>query len=126
MPYPTLGDDYVFSINPINKPELLEGAKAVYTLLVRLFLLNPGTYQSNPDMGIGLIKNYRYGTDEDIEDLKSNAQEQISTYLPGFETVSVDIDRDETQKILNINITLDGTPYQLNYNTELQSISSLY
>lgn len=126
MPYPTLGDDYVFSINPINKPELLEGAKAVYTLLVRLFLLNPGTYQSNPDMGIGLVKNYRYGTDEDIEDLKSNAQEQISTYLPGFETVSVDIDRDETQKILNINITLDGTPYQLNYNTELQSISSLY
>jgi len=126
MPYPALGDDYVFSINPINKPELLEGAKAVYTLLVRLFLLNPGTYQSNPDMGIGLVKNYRYGTDEDIEDLKSNAQEQISTYLPGFETVSVDIDRDETQKILNINITLDGTPYQLNYNTELQSISSLY
>jgi hypothetical protein len=71
MPYPALGDDYVFSINPINKPELLEGAKAVYTLLVRLFLLNPGTYQSNPDMGIGLVKNYRYGTDEDMLKNKS-------------------------------------------------------
>lgn len=118
-----LTDEYVFSIDKINKPKKLESYDAIYSYLVRLFLLNPGTYQSNPDMGIGLVKNYRYGDEFSLEDLKYQAAEQIRTYLPGFETINVDVSMEN--KTLHIQILLDGVAYEINFDTELGSLLSL-
>ena len=109
-----------------NKSVSIEAIEKVnekmYTFLVRLFLLEPGTFQSNPTMGIGLISRYRYGDETDIEQLKQDAKEQISTFLPGLESVDVNIEiKDERN--LYINITINGIVYRFNYDSALQSIT---
>ena len=115
-------DEYVFSVDQFNKPRQLNTYEKMYTFLVRLFLLEPGTFQSNPTMGIGLISRYRYGDETDIEQLKQDAKEQISTFLPGLESVDVNVEiKDERN--LYINITINGIVYRFNYDSALQSIT---
>lgn len=115
-----LNDEYVFSVDQFNKPTKLDTYQKMYTFLVRLFLLEPGTFQSNPTMGIGLVSRYRYGDELDIENLKSEAKEQIYTFLPGLQSVDVNIELKD--RSLYINITIDGMIYSINFDTELGSL----
>lgn len=73
-------------------------------------------------MGIGLISRYRYGDETDIEQLKQDAKEQISTFLPGLESVDVNIEI-QNERNLYINITINGIVYRFNYDSALQSIT---
>lgn len=121
-----LCDEYLLSVDKVNKPTKLDDEARIYTLLYRLILLEPGTYQSNPDMGVGIVSKYRYGNETDIEDLKADITEQIQTYLPGFELAGVEVDSsDLAKKILNIKITLNDIVYSLDVSTELESMTSL-
>ena len=44
--------EFVISTNAFELPKILEGNEAEYTLIIRLLLLEPGTNQNHPDMGI--------------------------------------------------------------------------
>jgi hypothetical protein len=52
--------EFGFSVDEFNNPKVYKNAEAVSTLLVRLLLLEPGTIQSHPNAGVGLISRYRY------------------------------------------------------------------
>ena len=54
--------EYSISINEFNKPKEYDGINSLYITLIRLILLEPGTYQTNPNMGVGIVSRFRYST----------------------------------------------------------------
>ena len=58
-------DEASMSVNDFNEPRMYSNAEGLMLLLSRLVLLEPGTFQSHPDMGVGLLTNFRYRLDTD-------------------------------------------------------------
>lgn len=109
--------EYVLSVDDFKQPKVLKGKEAIATLLVRLLLLQPGTIPDKPEMGVGLVENYRYSMRDKIDDLKLEIQNQISTYLPRYQGVDVAVKLNENNT-LSIGIAIDGVLYK--YETKEQ------
>ena len=74
--------EYLLQTDSFKKPKVVKDKDAIYVLLVRLALLEKGTYQTKPDMGLGLRSRYRYSFAEDVNKLITDYEDQIKTYLP--------------------------------------------
>ena len=72
----------LLTTDDFSQPMVLEDQNAIGTLLLRLFLLQPGTNPLHPAMGIGLVPKYRFITNADLNDLTTLIKDQIQTYLP--------------------------------------------
>lgn len=93
--------------------------------LVRLILLEPGTIQSHPNMGVGLTSKYRYmDVDDACRDLKTEIQQQIVTYMPELSGVEIDIKPQGTSGI-SLNFSVNGVLYDFSYNTQNGKLESL-
>ncbi|MDD3121997.1 MAG: GPW/gp25 family protein [Candidatus Izemoplasmatales bacterium] len=103
--------EHVFSLNEFRESKVLEGKEAIATLLVRIILLQPGTNPDHPEMGVGLVENYRYSQKDNIDNLKREIQSQIQTYLPRLQATNVNVllNPDNT---LTIGIQIDDVIYQ--------------
>ena len=101
--------EYLFAVDKLSHPLVVEQKEAIGTLLVRLILLNPGSDPLKPEMGIG-IENYRFALNR-LDELRERIQNQIKTYLPDFANASVDIVEITSKKVCNIEITVDDVTY---------------
>ena len=101
----------ILRTNEFNKPEILTGRDAISQLFVHLIKLEPGTYSSRPAMGVGIVSRYRNIDAEKIEQLQVDIQNQISTYLPEFEGVDVNITVLKSGE-LEIDIEYDNVLYK--------------
>lgn len=110
--------DYVYDIDKYGNPKVYKNHQAVSILLAKLFMMNPGDDELHPDMGIGLVKNYRYAYMEDFAELQLNAQKQIETYLPLLQNVSVDVLKNPEQHEIKIVIKTSDTVYALMTDNE--------
>ena len=111
------------SINEFNRPTILEGKEAISTLLIHLILLEPGTYSNRPGMGVGLVSRYRYNEEISLEQLSKDIQDQVTSYLPEFEAVNVNVHMDDTvpdgiNNEIVIEIEIDDVLYK--YETSKQ------
>ena len=69
------------SINSFDNPTELSEIKAWSQLMLQLIFLEPGTYPSLPEMGVG-IEHYQFDfMDEAINDLNTRIIQQQQTYL---------------------------------------------
>ena len=102
--------EYTLSTNSFKKPRVLTGKPAVATLLVRLILLEPGTDNNYPEMGIGLVSKYRFLTEELATDLIENIKSQVATYLPELQCTNVEISY-SPEKAVILKITIDDVIY---------------
>ena len=116
--------EYTLSVNEFMQPKVLKGDQAAYTDIIRLFLLDPGTNQTHPEMGIGIRSRYRFSDTSQISALREEAKLQMQTYLPNLLTMDVQI---ETYgSTLAIFITSENeTIYGIGYNTENGTIGGL-
>lgn len=103
--------EYTLSTDEFRKPRVLKGKDAVSQLLVHLILLEPGTFSNRPDMGVGLVSRYRYTEKKNLDKLKNDIYDQITTYMPDFQGVDVNLDMDEENNLI-IDIYVDGTLYK--------------
>lgn len=116
--------EHLLSINEFVQPKVLKGESAAFTDILRLFLLEPGTNQTHPDMGIGIRSRYRFSDASEIGTLRQEVQKQIQTYLP--ELLIMDIEIETFGDTLAIFITSkDDSVYAVSYNTESGKIGSL-
>ena len=116
--------EYFLGINEFNRPTVYTDIDATYTLLIRLILLNPGTYPNHPRMGVGLVRRYRYANASELSKLSNDIEDQIATYLPQFSSVSVDLTVTSTKDLL-IQIIIDGVAYELIYKTEYETLDAV-
>lgn len=108
--------EYVMSINEFVQPKVLKGESAAYIDIIRLFLLEPGTNQTHPEMGIGIRSRYRFSDTSEISTLREEVKEQIETFLPHLVTMDIQIETFGTT--LAIFITADDESiYGIKYDT---------
>ena len=117
--------EFSFSVDDFKSPKVYKNPKAVAVLLTRLLLLEPGTIQSHPEMGVGLYSNFMYGMEgTTASNLKSSIQKQITTYLPDFQSLNVSVVQKENT--LYITIAIDGYVYGFVYNADKQTLINDY
>ncbi len=112
------------SVDEYLQPKTYKNSEAIAVFLARLLLLEPGTFQSHPECGIGLISQYRYGIEGNSIRLQSEFQRQIEKYLPDVQGVNVSVK--EKDGYYNISAEIDGILYGIQYNTANSKISSKY
>lgn len=112
----------LLSVDKYYKPLVATGEDYATLLLVRLILLEPGTIQTHPDLGVGLVSKFRYSTEVDMTKLSNSIKDQINKYLPQFTLVKVKciLGDDETgdNKVIKIYITSNEINAYLPINTE--------
>ena len=116
--------EYLLSINEFMQPKVLKGEQAAYTDIIRLFLLDPGTNQTHPEMGIGIRSRYRWSDTSEISNLEYEAKNQMKTYLPHLLTMDIQIETYGTTLAIFITSESD-TVYALGYNTETGTLGGL-
>jgi len=118
-------DDYfvddtepLLSVDKYYRPLVVKNINYATLLLVRLILLEPGTIQTHPDCGVGLVSKFRYSTGVDIQKLETRIAEQISRYLPQFTLAKIKCELDTDEKIIKIYITTNELNVFIPINTQ--------
>lgn len=112
--------EYEFEINDFNEPKVLKDKEAIAQLLVRLLLLEPGTIQSHPKMGVGLVSKYRYMMENDLQSLLRDFREQAQTYIR--EPAGIEINGLIKNKICYLSATIDDTIYAFSYDSDTNNL----
>lgn len=108
--------EHVLSLNDFNMPKVFNENDSNYVLIIRLFLLEPGKFQSHPEMGIGIRSRYRYNNDESfLVSLQNDINNQINKYLP--ELTATDITVNVRNQVLGIIINTADGAYVLAYDS---------
>lgn len=116
--------EYLLKTNKYNRPLELKDQDAIYTLIIRLLLLEPGTIPTHPKMGIGLRSRYRYNDVSSVTTLRVEIKEQMKTYLPDL--LCIDVATEIAGDILIIYINTESATYGLSFsqsNGELKQIT---
>ena len=116
--------EYLLSINEFIQPKVLSGDQAAYTDIIRLFLLNPGTNQTHPEMGIGIRSRYRFSDASEISTLREEVKVQMQTYLPNLLTMDIQIETYGTTLAIFIT-SQNNDVYAIGYNTDTGAIGGL-
>lgn len=111
----------VLSIDKFNNPTLLNDNQTISTMIIRLFLLEPGTIQSHPNMGIGLVSKWRFCDEDQLPDLETEIYNQISIYLPSFLLNEVHVMYQKN--VLIIEIYIGSSIYVFGTVEEFNSVS---
>ena len=96
-------------INSFDKPRERKDVSAWSQLMLNLIFLQPGTYPSMPEMGVG-IENFQYEfLDEALAELSAKITQQHQTYLPDVPLAGLEITSVEHngQPILIIHMTFE-------------------
>lgn len=94
--------EQLLAIDDFDMPKNIEGIETDIVLLIRLIMLEPGTFQSHPSMGVGLVNKWRYSDSNDLSDLEDEIYRQISKYLPHLMATSVSVKYQSRYIIINI------------------------
>ena len=122
-----MGVEYTLSVNKFNRPKKfidVEGnPSAAQILAVRLILLEPGTIQSHPSMGVGIISRYRYSNVEELDTLRYDIQEQIRKWIPDMYDCQVSVTEDN--RIVYITMVSNGYPYTIGFDKTTLQLADL-
>jgi hypothetical protein len=112
----------LLSVDKYYKPLVAKDENYATLLLVRLILLEPGTFQTHPDCGVGLVSKFRYATDVDMIELQKRIKDQIMLYLPQYSLVNVKCElgdnKTSDEKVIKIYITSEQLNVFLPINVE--------
>ena len=106
----------VLSLNNFGMPKVFNESDSAYVLIIRLLLLEPGKFQSHPEMGVGIRSRYRFNNDENfLMNLQNDIKKQIDKYLP--ELSATDVTITSNNKVLGIIINTADGAYVVSYDT---------
>lgn len=113
------------SVNEFNEPLVLTGRDSTATKILRLLLLEPGTSNSRPKMGVGIVSKYRFSLEDNLDELTDTIKDQIKTYLT--EATMHNVQLELRDKILYITISIDDDfyVYELDEQNKILSLSDL-
>lgn len=101
-----------FDLNNFKMPQEYSGAGAWAKQIIQLCMYEPGTFPSNPTIGIGM-KNYDFGLETDKHKLQNEINKQVPIFFPDmpFRSCTVDsvVDVGTNSVILYLYISFNGT-----------------
>lgn len=114
--------EHAFSIDDFQNPKVFSNGEAVCTLLVRLVMLEPGTIQSHPEMGVGIVSRYRYSVEGAESELQADIQRQINKYVPGLQGIKITVKQHD--HAFYIAAEYEGVLYGVSIDTETSEIKT--
>lgn len=106
---------HLLATNDFGMPSVYSGTDAAYVKLVYLIMLEPGKFQSHPNMGVGIRSRYRHNNEDNfLQNLQSDITNQINAYLPELSMIDVSVNHKD--EILGIIINTEQGAYALAYN----------
>lgn len=99
--------EFLLEIGDFDVPKELKGIYADAQQIINLLFLNPGTYQTFPEMGVGL-DTYRYDIWDSVFSTKINQKirSQIMRFLPHLASAEVEVT--QNNGILGIGIQINN------------------
>ena len=113
------------SVNNFNEPLVYSGKNATALKILRLLMLEPGTNNSRPRMGVGIVSKYRFSIEDDLNELSDNIKEQIKTYLPDSTLHDVILELKDKKLYITIRIDEDLYIYNLDEENRILSLADL-
>ena len=95
----------LLSVNRFSKPIELSGSDAKIIRILRLIMMEPGTIQTHPEMGVGIVSRFRYSTALDQSELENTIMSQVTTYLPMYSFTKIAVEIDNKSKSIRIYLT---------------------
>jgi len=123
-----MATEYLMSIDKKKTPKRVTGEDADKLMIVRLILMEPGLYETHPEMGVGLVSKYRY---KDLDSIKANLpnaiKEQMRDYLPHIIDPQINIDYafKGNMNCILISILSEQVQTVITVNEETRSLVSL-
>lgn len=129
--------DYPLGIDDLGLPKIRDMSKietgvmnSAILCIIRLILIEKGTYPDHPDMGVGIRSRYRFAFESELTSLQEDIETQISTYLPEVSPVTVKValenDRNDILKNkIKISIIIDETEYLLSYDVTSNTLEGI-
>lgn len=113
---------HLLALNEFNKPRVIQAADAGYMHIIYIMLLNPGTFQSHPEMGVGIRERYRDNNDIDmLTKLRQDLKRNVERYLP--ELTLLEVSLSVRNEVLGIVINTTEGAYVLAYNSTTEQIT---
>ena len=117
--------EHSFSVDDFENPKVYKDSEAMAILLTRLLLLEPGTIQSHPEMGVGLMSRYRYSVEGAAPKLKADFEAQIEAYLPDyFQGTTINVNQKDGKFLITAEI--DGSIYGISYDSKTNEVESKF
>jgi hypothetical protein len=119
--------DYLLGLDDLQQPRVIDMSiikpnewNSAILMIARLILIIPGTYADHPEMGIDIKGRYRFAFEDELHQLSTELDEQIHTYLPDFNLVSVYAYHKEKNLVnyIVIDIQIDQVTYRILYNVD--------
>lgn len=129
--------DYPLGTDDLGLPKVRDMSKietgvmnSAILCIIRLILIEKGTYPDHPDMGVGIRSRYRFAFESELTSLQEDIETQISTYLPEVSPVTVKValenDRNDILKNkIKISIIIDETEYLLSYDVTSNTLEGV-
>ena len=117
--------DCVFALDEFGATKKYTGGQEKAMQIVMLISIYKGTNSYHPDQGVGLYSRYLPITEDNIDDLQADIDEQMETYLPEYVGIDVTafIDDDMDKLVINIDIEDDDI---YSFDTESKKLFSGY
>ena len=103
------------SVDNFNQPKVLINEKATGTHIMRLILMEKGTIQTHPDMGVGIRSRYRHAEATKLSSLRQDIQNQIESYLP-ISYESIEVNCRIVSGIIVIDVIADDVLFRFTYD----------
>ena len=113
--------DYALDIDSFLNPVKYTGRSAIEMLICRLILLEPGTIETHPEMGVGLVSRFRNAPKSELTNLDRLITEQMTTYLPNVYGVEVKTSLVSKTGELRIAIKANDQLFALSYDSNATS-----
>lgn len=114
--------EHTLSVDEFNNPKVLKNGEAMANILARLLLLEPGTFETHPEMGVGIVSRYRYSFAGHADELESDFKAQIEKYLPTFQGVQVKVEERDNMYYITATINNDLFGIVIDSNLSIQTV----
>jgi hypothetical protein len=107
-----MGNEHMLIRSPFNTSEMVNGNLALANIFQSILITEPGTYPTNPTLGIGIQAKYPFEFLDDytVSQLRNEIYDQISTFVPGINLFEVTIEQlpnqSSTSKTIGIMFTV--------------------
>lgn len=118
-----MAQEYLLTTNDYKEPKVLGGKDAIAAKLLLLMNMIPGTNRLHLEMGIDLPGRYRFCGEDDLDDLETEIQTQIETYLPEYSSMINIKCQFNDEGLIETAVQIDDTVYGFDTNEEETKLS---
>lgn len=118
--------DYQLGLDDLGQPNVIDMSmirpgkmNSAVLFIARLLYLKKGTYADQPEMGIDIIRRYRFSFEEELVTLSNELEDQITQYMPEFVPVTVkcNFTQEDNRNNVVISVSSNGITYRMVYDT---------